>query len=247
MISERFSQLCAEDISMHQSDGDGIGTYNEKRFHRIFKRLVSEDANCYEVKIGKYVADVLCDGHITEIQTTAFSRLAPKIEFYLANTDYTVSVVIPMIASKKIIRADRETGEIKYIRRSPRVDREAEVFRHLYYIREYLSDPRLLIHIAMVDVEEYRYSDRQRYRREGRYDNDIRPVSLNRELVLRGRDDYKRFVPDILKDVEFDAASYSAQTKLRGREAYSALNTLYSLQLISRREEGRKYLYRYNA
>lgn len=246
MISERFSELCREDLLMHQNDGDGIGTYNEKRFHRIFKRLVTEDAGCYEIKVGRYVADVMCDGHITEIQTAGYARLAPKIKYYLEQTDCTVSVVLPLIASKKIIRADKETGEIKYIRRSPKTDGEADALKHLYYLREYLSDERLLVHIAFVAVEEYRYSERLRYRREGKYDSDLRPVSLEREVVLRGSDDYRRFVPESLRRGEFNAKQYSQAMHLRGRYIYSALNTLCSLKIISRREEGKKYFYSYN-
>ena len=78
-LFEGFARLCNEDRAVFGSDADNIGTYNEKRFHRIFKRFVCDDANCYEVKVGRFIADVLCDGHITEIQTKNFSNLKKKI------------------------------------------------------------------------------------------------------------------------------------------------------------------------
>ena len=98
IVCEEFHRLCLEDLVISENDGDGIGTYSEKRF---------PDADCYEVKVGNYVADVLCDGHITEIQTTAYAKLAPKIRYYLENTDYTVSVVMPLISALSISSCTR--------------------------------------------------------------------------------------------------------------------------------------------
>ena len=243
IVSERFHRLCLEDTILCENDGDGIGTYNEKRFHRIFKRFVSDDASCYEVKIGNYVADVLCDGHITEIQTASFSKLAPKIKYYLEETDHTVSVVIPLICHKRIIRADKKTGEIMYTRTSPQKAGLTDALDHLYYLREYLYNPRLMIHMVLISAEEYRYSERMRYRREGAYDRDLRPVDIKEEIVLRGAKDYLRFLPQDLRGGEFDTAAYSKNTGLRGRRMYSALNVLTALGILVRRREGKKYFY----
>lgn len=243
IVCEQFHRLCLEDAMLSENDGDGIGTYNEKRFHRIFKRFVTDDASCYEIKIGKYVADVLCDGHVTEIQTTAYAKLAPKIRYYLENTDHTVSVVMPLIAERRIIRADRETGEVRYTRLSPVKQGIADAFTHLYYLRELLADERLMIHVTLVFAEEYRYSERMRYRREGAYDRDLRPVDIKEEIVLRGQADYLRFVPDELRRGEFDTRTYSAHTGIKGKSLYSALNVLTAIGILSRRTEGKKYVY----
>ena len=239
----RFHKLCLEDAAMSENDGDGIGTYNEKRFHRIFKRFVSEDASCYEVRVGSYVADVLCDGHVTEIQTAAFSKLAPKIRYYLEQTDYTVSVVLPLICQRRIIRAERETGEIRYVRSSPQKARLEDALDHLYYLRDFLKDTRLMIHVVLVSAEEYRYSERMRYRRKGAYDRDLRPVDIKEETVLRGAGDYLRFLPKELRGAEFDSAAYSKSSGMKGRKMYSALNVLTALGILARRQEGRKYFY----
>ena len=246
IVCEEFHRLCLEDLVISENDGDGIGTYSEKRFHRIFKRFVTPDADCYEVKIGNYVADVLCDGHITEIQTTAYAKLAPKIRYYLENTDHTVSVVMPLICERRIIRAERETGEIKYTRVSPQRAQLSDALDHLYYLREFLGDTRLMIHVVMVSAEEYRYSERMRYRREGKYDRDLRPVDIKEETVLRGVGDYLRFLPEVLREGEFDSAAYSKSTGMRGRKMYSALNVLTSLGILVRRQEGRKYFYTFD-
>ena len=246
IVCEKFHKLCLEDAAMRENDGDGIGTYNEKRFHRIFKRFVTDDASCYEIKVGSYVADVLCDGHITEIQTAAFSKLVPKIRYYLEKTDYTVSVVLPLIAHRRIVRAEKETGEIKYVRTSPQKAQLSDALDHLYYLREFLGNTRLMIHVLLVSAEEYRYSERMRYRRKGAYDNDLRPVDIKEETVLRGARDYLRFLPEVLREGEFDSAAYSKSTGMKGRKMYSSLNVLAALGILARRQEGRKYFYTFD-
>ena len=246
IVCEEFHKLCLEDVVISVGDGDGIGTYSEKRFHRIFKRFVTDDASCYEVKIGNFVADVLCDGHITEIQTTSYSKLAPKIKYYLENTDYTVSVVLPLVSDKRIIRADKQTGEIRYVRKSPQKAELSDALVHLYYLREFLGNERLMIHVLLVSADEYRYSERMRYRREGAYDNDLRPTDIKEEIVLRGARDYLRFLPNELRSGEFDTAAYSKLSGVKGRKMYSALNVLTSLGILCRRQEGRKYFYTFD-
>ena len=131
---DKFHKLCLDDAAMRENDGDGIGTYNEKRFHRIFKRFVSEDASCYEIRVGSYVADVLCDGHVTEIQTTSYSKLAPKIKYYLENTDYTVTVVRPLPHIKWCVWLDENSGEVVSKKRSPKKALPKDVLRDWIYL-----------------------------------------------------------------------------------------------------------------
>ena len=242
---ERFEELCVLDRVTYGSDADNIGTYNEKRFHRVFKRFVCEDANCYEVKIGRYVADVLCDGHVTEIQTRRFSALAKKIEYYLSETDYTVSVVKPLICKKQIIRADRQTGEVLHSRLSPKKEGMAEALAEIYNLRELLANDRLRIHLLYVEAEEYRYSERVRYRKSGAYENDLYPIRIVGEDVLCSPRDYERFLPEELREGEFDVKTYSRLTGYCGRAAYGALGILCALGYLEKSKKGKAYSFRY--
>ena len=108
---EKFAKLCAED-GAGEICADSIGLYKEKRLHRILKRLVCENPDAHEFKIGNYVADVFETGRITEIQTGSFYPLHRKLTYYLAKTDYEVRLVHPVIAEKRIIRIDKESGEV---------------------------------------------------------------------------------------------------------------------------------------
>ena len=246
-LFDEFSRLCEQDRIMYGSDAEGIGTYNEKRFHRVFKRFVTEDASCYEVKIGRFIADVLCDGHITEIQTSNFASLKKKIEYYLTETEYTVSVVKPLICERKIVRADKKTGEVKYVRRSPRKESVNDALCDLYYLRDFLTNDRLLVHLMYVRAEEYRYSERVRYRKKGAFDSDLFPIEIVREEVLCGAQDYLRFMPQELRSGEdFTVKDYSRHTSIQGIAAYSALNILVSLGFLQKRTEGKKFIFRFN-
>ena len=239
-----FAELCREDRIMYGSDGEGIGTYNEKRFHRIFKRLVTDDAECYEVKIGKYIADVKQGRHITEIQTGSFRSLAPKIKYYLEMTDCNVSVIRPVICEKKIIRADKETGEIRYAKRSPKKQTVEEVFSEMYYLKELVDTHRLSIHFVLVKAEEYRYSERMRYRREGKYDSDLCPVEIVGERIFCGLDDYIRLLPDELLIREFTVSDFSKLTAYKGKAAYSVLHLLTDQGVLDRWTENRKFIFK---
>lgn len=242
--NEIFSQLCEEDLALHSSDGDGIGTYNEKRLHRILKRLITENAECYEVKVGKYIADVLERGRITEIQTGCFRTLTDKIEFYLNSTELDITVLHPIICEKKIIRADKETGEIIKISRSTKKERPSDALAELYFLKNLVPDDRLTVRLLHVGAEEYRFSEMRRYCREGRYDSDLRPVAITGETVLRSVEDWKGLIPEELYGVEFSASDFERATRLRGRRRYYALSALVDVGILKERAEGRRRLYK---
>lgn len=244
MDRERFRQLCVDDLVMHGTDADGIGTYNERRLHRILKRYVTDDAACYEVKVGKSVADILKDGRITEIQTSAFRPLERKIGVYLDTTDHAVSVIHPVISEKTIIRADKETGEVMYSKRSPKHERDIDVLPQMYYLRDFVANMRFEVRLLHVKVDEYRYSERVRYRREGAYDKDVRPICLLGETVLCGKDSYRNMLPPSLFDREFTSAEFSAVSRLKGRKLSLAIGFLVYVGIFERRSEGRRYFYR---
>ena len=62
-----FEELCAlhSDFEVRGTEFAGIGTFNEKRLHRIIKEFICSDESCFEIKLGGAVADVFCDGIIT--------------------------------------------------------------------------------------------------------------------------------------------------------------------------------------
>lgn len=244
MDKKRFCRLCKDDLIMHGTDADGIGTYNEKRLHRILKRYITDDANCYEIRVDKNIADILENGRITEIQTSAFRPLEKKIGSYLNNTDLDITVIRPVISEKIIVRADRDTGEVMYSKRSPKHERDIDVLSQMYYLRDFVKNKRLEVKLLHVSVEEYRYSERMRYRREGAYDKDLRPTALISETVLCGVESYRKIIPVSLWKHEFTAAEFSSVTKLKNRNLSLALAFLTYVGIFERRVDGRRYFYK---
>ena len=241
---EKFYLLCGDDFAMCGSDADGIGTYNEKRLHRILKRYVTDNAQSYEVKICGCVADIFENGCITEIQTSSFRPLEKKIRKYLSDTDCKVTVVHPIICQKRIIRANKETGEIISQKKSPKHERYTDILPKMYYLRELVKEPRLEVRILSVGVEEYRFSERVRYRKRGAYDNDIRPVELFEEISFCGAEAYIEIIPECLLGREFTATEFSFFTGLKNRKLSLALAFLTDAGIVQRHAEGRKYFYR---
>ena len=242
---ERFDGLCAaESYRVQGIDAEsGIGIYNEKRLHRILKNTVCDSEDCFEVKVGRYVADVLDGDTIYEIQCASFKPLARKLEYYLTETEYKICVVCPMIAKKTVIRAERETGEIARMRVSAKKDGVWNALAKLYPIKHLLANERLSVMVMLIEAEEYRYSEAVRYRKTGKYDSELFPTALADSLTLCGADDYKKFRPEVLRGEEFSAADFAKLTKLKSRDAYSVLNVLSELGLLDRNKQGRNVRY----
>ena len=243
--AKRFCELCiADEENFADTDKSGINIYNEKRLHRILKRTLCSREEYLEVKVGRYIADILEGKDIIEIQCGSFYPLVPKLRYYLENTDFNITVVHPLIADKTIIRADRETGEILRSRRSNKKENETAVLPDLYYLREFIGEPRLRIRLMMIRADEIRYSERVRNRKEGAYDSDLRPRELLGSGEIKDARDILQLLPEELMAREsFGAAEFSAATKYKRRKLSLVLYLLCDTGLLKREKEGKKYIY----
>jgi len=239
---ERFAALCEREAEQADATaGERFELYAEKRLHRILKNFISENEETQERAVGKYTADVLVGDEIFEIQTKSLRPLLSKLSYYLEDTDYRVTVVHPILAEKRLIRAERETGEVLSCKRSPKKGRVFDGLAELYWLSSLLPNERLCIRFFLLRADEVRYSERVRYRKQGAYDSELFPRELLDEVVLREKEDYRLFLPDGVTD--FTAAEYAAFSKLRGRKLYSALNTLCAAGILRKEQEGKKYRY----
>ena len=237
---ERFARLCEEEAE-NPSAPRGIGTYGEKRLHRILKRYFSETEEQTEVAVGPYVADVKIGNRIVEIQTGSLRPLAEKLRYYLDKTECHVTVACPILAKHLLIRMDRETGEVLHKRRSSRPGRPTDLLPELYWLRDLLPNERLTLLILSVGAEEFRYSERVRYRREGAYEAELFPRELLEDYAMTERGEYEIYLPEA---ESFTAAEYASCVRLRGRQANFGLQALCAMELLERELVGRKYLYR---
>lgn len=240
--AERFAALCGREAERADGTaGERFELYAEKRLHRILKDFISENEETQEQSVGKYTADVLVGEEIFEIQTKSLRPLLPKLSYYLENTEYRVTVVHPILAEKTLIRAERETGEVLSVRKSPKRSTVFDGLAELYWLSSLLPNERFCVKFFLLRADEVRYSERVRYRKKGAYDSELFPRELLDEVVLREKEDYRLFLPEGLSD--FTAAEYAVFSKLRGRKLYSALNTLCAIGVLRKEQEGKKYRY----
>ncbi len=244
-FADVFTALCKEEKKdLHRGPGESIGTYKEKRLHRLLKRSLCREEQNQEIKIGRYVADILEGNEIIEIQTGSFYPLVPKLGYYLTQTYYSVTVVHPLIVSRIVTRVDRESGEVLRRRKSPKQAKPTDLLPNLYYLRELLADSRIRVLAVEVYGEEFRYSERRRYCREGVYDSEFVPEGIRDSYFIENFEDVAALLPEELKtDKGFDRKVFAGATALGGKRLNMALGCLVSMGIIEGKKEGRKQIY----
>lgn len=231
----RFSRLCKEISTKPLLSGNaGIGTLAEKRMHAILKRYICEDPDLQEVGVlnTRYVSDVRIGNEVYEIQTGAFYPMRKKIAYYLEHTDCTVTIVHPICVNKFVCWVDPDTQEISARKQSPKHEQANAVLPELYCLLPYLKHPRLNIHLLLLEVQEFRLLNgwsRDRKKGSARYERI--PLALLGELFLSTPETFRRLLPSSLPQ-RFTVKDFSVQTRLRGRDAYSAVRVLEALGLI---------------
>ena len=235
----RFLRLCEESMRERHVQGEaGIGTLGEKRMHSIIKRYLCEDVAMHEVGVldTRYVADVRIGNEIYEVQTGAFHPMKRKIAHYLENTDCTVTVVHPILVNKWVSRIDPSTGEISARKKSPKHETPMALLARMYPLISYLSDARLRFRLLLLEVHDFRIvAPPTRRRRRDTAHYECVPLALLDEMDFSCRDDFAALLPSTLPE-RFTVKDFSKHTKLRGRDAYSAVRALAALGVIERAE-----------
>ena len=258
-------------MGKHTSPADAphIGTLREKRLHAAVKLYLCPDEACHErpvadllrteeeapAKARRMVADILRDGHVMEVQTGGFFPLKPKIAWYLTHTPCRVTVVHPIPAVKYLSWIDPADGSIISRSRSPKRGRVRDVAKELYWLSDFIGNPRLSVRILLLEVEEYRLADgwsKDKKRGSNRYERF--PTALLGDVTLTTPADYAEyFLPPALSAPDtagnyptFTAAVYAKATGIRGRATYSMIHLLEKLGLVAEQEEkaGRSKTYR---
>lgn len=247
----RFAEACdaAAEAGRKAAAGSsaGIGTLGEKGVHRALKYFYEPDESCHEIKVGEYYADIVGENGIIEIQSAGFGSMKKKLaEFLLCSR---VTVVYPCSVSKRIVMTDPVTGEILYRRKSPKNGGIYDLLRELWGIADLLGNERLEIRAVFIETEEMRVrrgpaaSGRRKKKKNYAVAEKI-PTGIVGELVIRGREDYRAFLPEGLPE-KFTTADMRRLTGLDSMGSCSAVNLLCRMTVIERcGKSGRSYIYR---
>jgi len=237
----RFSAIC-ESVIKTGRELDGIGTLGEKTLHAILKQYFGAEGAVRETRIGPFVADIITDGGIVEVQTRAFNKLRKKLGVFLEKAP--VMVVYPIPRTKWLVWIDGQTGVASKKRKSPKQGCIYDAIPELYRIKPLLEHPNLSFCLALIDMEEYRYLDGwSKDRKKGSTRCDRLPVDMVEEIYISNLDDYLKFVPAELK-TQFTSMDYKDAAHTSLHVSQTALNILTGIGIVKRvGKQGRLYLY----
>lgn len=243
-----FDEVCDLLLSREKEE-NGFGTLKEKTIHEAVKDFYCYNHAFQEQKRDRYIADIAIGKEIWEVQTRAFDRLRGKLTAFLP--DNHVTVIYPVAVEKKVYWLNEETGELSGGRRSPKKGSAYDVFRELYKIRPYLTNPHLSVHVILMDMEEYKLLESRKNNRKsgGRYGRkhgtryDRLPGKLRDIVRLEKTEDYAYFLPDNLPK-EFTSKDFMKAAHIDQRTAGTCLLILRDLSLVELcGKKGRSYLY----
>lgn len=206
----------------------GIGTLSEKTLHAVLKDYFEPHSDSQEIKIGNYVADIVSENGIIEIQTKQLSKLKDKLEAFLPHCP--VVVVHPLIVHYKILRVDKNDGHILSHRSSPKRLKLINIFDELYGIRKYISNPNFSLCVCLIEADIIKTNETKK----GKIKKlDTIPTKLIDEVYFNTPFDYQAFIPQGLSE-GFTSAEFANLTHTTRDTALSCLNTLTEIGLIER-------------
>ena len=241
----RFENALAAAKQNTAFDGGSIGTLSEKTLHSVLKYYIEPCDDFHEVAVCGYVADILRDGCITEIQTRAFDRLRSKLASFLE--EHPVTVVFPIIKTKWYYVTDSESGEVSPKKKSPKYGSVYDAFKELYRIKMLLGRENLYFHFILLDVTEYRHTVKKcRRNRKGVELVDRIPERIAEEVFLDGKADFKKLIPEGLPS-PFSSKDFAKAIKRPRTVAQTALNVLTEVGAVERiGKDKNAYLYQIN-
>lgn len=168
----------------------------ETSLHRQLKAHYARDESQIEVALGDYRIDAIRGGRLIEIQHGSLAAIRDKIANLLE--DHCVTVVKPIVALKHLVKLDERGGEVLDRRRSPKRGQLLDVFDELVYFTRVFPHRRLVLEVALVEVEELRYPGHGRRRRRRANDfqvEDQRLVEIVETRAFRTLADLRKMLP----------------------------------------------------
>ena len=239
---KRFHEICQQVIH-DKITREGIGTLGEKTLHAVLKKYFEPMEEYHEIKVGRYVADILHGADIIEVQTKQFNKLRSKLKAFLPQ--YDVTVVHPILVRKWIYWIEPETGEISGGRRSPRKRSKYDIFVELYKIKEALSNPNFHLCLVLLEAEEYRMLNGwSKDKKKGSVCSDRLPKELIDLIYVNDREDYQQFLPQGL-EAGYSSKEFAKAAGISVSLAQVTLNVLYELKVVKRiGKKGNAFLYK---
>jgi len=167
------------------------------------------DGDKFEVKVGRYVADIVRGSTLIEIQTGSFASARTKLRTLTA--DHRIRLVYPVAKRKWIVKVSKRGKELKRTR-SPREGRVENVFDELIMMPDLIANPNFSLDVLLIEEEELRCHDgKGSWWRGGVTTVDTRLVQVLGRVELHQPGDFLRFIPKELPN-PFTNAELAAAT-----------------------------------
>ncbi len=243
---QRFEEACRA-VSSGGRLLKGIGTESEKSVHAVLKNYYEPYHDSQEQRIGGYIADIVGENGIIEIQTGHFSNLKEKLRTFLSVS--RVTVVFPVFVKKRIVTLDGETGEVKSRRVSPLKETPYDVFPNLFPIAEFLTNENFSLTIVLLEADELRAPlesiGRKKRRRNRLSVIDRIPTAITDEITIESPRDWEKLIPCLFHE-DYTTADLAETAKISRQTASAALSALFRGGVVQRTgKTGNAYTYRF--
>lgn len=225
-----------------QTDSPHIGTLNEKPLHASLKEWIAEPGDQFEVRIGRFVADIVRGSQLIEIQTGSTFPLKRKLHALLKH--HAVHLVIPIARQKTIITLDTE-GRVVSSRKSPKRGELLDVFHQLVNIRDLLGDANFSVEALLIHVEEVRRPRTTRKRRWKDWEvHERRLIEVFDHVTFHHPGDFLAAIPSALEEPFTTAALARAIGRPRrvAQQIAYCLREMGALTAIDRKRSGILYV-----
>jgi len=241
-INKPLFYRIAYDITNASHERYNIGTLKEKKLHLILKQYFEPDTQYHEIPCNGFIADILRDNAITEIETSGFSGLNPKLEAYLP--DYHVALVLPIAAERYISWIDGDTGNISPKRRSPKKKNIYDALYECIRIKKYLGNPNLTVVVVFLEIHEYRMLDGWSYdRKKGSHRYERIPTDILEIIEFTDKESYSKWIPDECQN-NFTISAFAKNAGITNDTAQAVVKVMESVGVLQfNGKNGRQYLY----
>lgn len=240
MRQEEFQAACQE-AQNRQRAAEGIGTLREKSLHAVLKRYFAPYEDTHEQRVGEFVADIVGEEGIVEIQTGGLSSLKRKLDVFL--NEARTTVVYPIPHEKKLYWIEQD-GTVKGPRKSPKTGSLHDCYREASTLRAYLRHPNFRLCLLLVDVEEYRVHGGKRWK-NGHTRVDRIPYRLEGEYYFSRPEDYQVFLSGLEPgNGAFTSKDYAKAAGIPESAARYGLYFLLAAEAVKRvGKRGNAFLY----
>ena len=177
---------------------NGINIKNEKSLHSSIKQWYVIPGDRFEVKVDKYVIDLVREDSLIEIQTKNFSAIGNKLRNLVK---YNKVMLVHPIAIEKYIVTTDETDVVISRRKSPKKGKLMDLFDELIRIPDLMSEDNFMLEILMTKEEEIRCKDgKGSWRRKGISIKDRKLLEVTQKVTFKEEKDFLIFLPDELEE-----------------------------------------------